>query len=114
MEERLAQAAANGELDAPTLKGKPIADLDRRRPDGWWADQFAARERSHDRREDAQRTVNTARAGFWRCPDLDALRAAVDEANVFIDTANVNLIASDRFPRFEHDDVIDRWRRLRH
>ena len=112
MEERLAQAAANGEFDAPTLKGKPIPDLDRRRPDGWWADQFVARERSHDRREEAQRTVNTARAGFWRCADLDALRMAVDNANELIDTANVNLVASDRIPRFDHDDAIDRWHRL--
>lgn len=113
MEERLAHAAANGELDAPTLKGKPIPDLDRRRPDGWWADQFVARERSHDRREEAQRAVNSARAGFWRCDGLDDLRAAVDSANEFIDAANVNLIASDRLPRFEHDDVIARWHRVR-
>ena len=113
MEERLAQAAANGELDAPTLKGKPIADLDRRRPDGWWADRFVARERSHDRREEAQRTVNTARAGFWRCTDLDRLRVAVDDANELIDAANITLIASDRLPRFDHDDIVDRWHRVR-
>ena len=113
MEERLAQAAANGELDAPTLKGKPIADLDRRRPDGWWAEQFVARERSHDRREDAQRAVNSARARFWRCTDVDALRIAVDHANDLIATANAGLVAADRFAPFDHDDVIDRWRRLR-
>lgn len=113
VEERLARAAANGELDAPTLKGKPIADLDRRRPDGWWADQFVARERSHDRLEEAQRKVNAARSRFWNCPDLDALRVAVDAANDLIDEANGGLIASDRIARFDHVDIRDRWNRLR-
>ena len=51
VEERLANAAASGELDvSPQLKGKPIADLDLTRNQGWWADQFVKRELSHDRR----------------------------------------------------------------
>jgi hypothetical protein len=45
-------------LDPPDrLWGKPIADLDRPRPPGWWADQFVARELSHDRREAARPLV---------------------------------------------------------
>jgi hypothetical protein len=112
-EERLAQAAANGELDAPDrLKGKPIADLDRPRAPGWWADQFVARERSNDRRAAAEKNAAVARAGFWRCGDLETLRASVAEANEAIDHANLDLIEADRLDRFDVDDIIERWRRL--
>lgn len=113
LEERLAQAAANGELDAPErLRGKPIADLDQPRPPGWWADQFVARERSHDRRAVAEKQAAVARAGFWRCDDLDTLRTSVAAANTAIDAANLKLIESDRLERFDLDDVSERWRRL--
>ena len=113
VEERLAQAAANGELDATTLKGKPIADLDRPRPAGWWADQFVARERSHDRRAEAERNAARARTGFWRCTDPDAVRSAVHAANAAIGAANATLIESDRLAPFDADDIVERWRRLR-
>jgi hypothetical protein len=113
VEERLAQAAANGEMDPPErLKGKPIPDLDRPRPEGWWADQLVARERSHDRRADAVREAAAARAGFWRCADLEAVRTSVAAANEAIDRANVNLIESDRLDRFDVDDICTRWREL--
>jgi hypothetical protein len=109
VEERLAQAVANGELDAPDrLKGKPIADLDRPRPAGWWAEQFVARELSH-----AARDAAAARARFWRCDDIEAVRASVAVANAAIDHANVNMIESDRLDRFDVDDVCARWRELR-
>ena len=114
VEERLAQAVANGELDAPDrLKGKPIADLDRPRPAGWWAEQFVARELSHDRREAAARDAAAARARFWRCDDIEAVRASVAVANAAIDHANLNMIESDRLDRFDVDDVFARWQELR-
>jgi len=113
VEERLAQAAANGELDTPDrLKGKPIPDLDRPRAPGWWADQFVARERSHDRRATAESEAAAARTRFWRCEDLDTLRESVTVANEAIDTANLNLIESDRLERFDADDIVARWHRL--
>src|SRR5262249_41193752 len=74
LEERLASAAANGELSAPHLEGKPLPDIDRQRSQGWWAEQFAARELSHDRRERAVVAAAQARAGFWRAASLDELR----------------------------------------
>lgn len=114
VEERLANAAAAGELAAPEhLKGKPIADIDRVRPAGWWAEQFAARELSHDRSQDARRAADAARSRFWRCPDEASLRAAVAEVNGAIDDANRNLIASDRLDHFDVDDVVARWRNVR-
>lgn len=112
VEERLAQAAANGELDAPSLKGKPLPDLDRPRPPGWWADQFVAREKSHDRRADADKAVARARAGFWRCADVAQVRSAVAEANRAIDDANRNLVEADRLEHFDAGDIVARWRRL--
>jgi len=112
-EEHLARAVANGELDvSDRLKGKPIADLDQPRASGWWADQFVARERSHDRRSVAEQEAAVARAQFWRCADLNLLRARVAAANVAIDTANLKLIESDRLARFDVDDIVERWRRV--
>jgi len=113
LEERLAQAAADGELSAPALEGKPIPDLHWERPPGWWAEQFVRRELSHDRRKVAADAAALARARFWRCLDLDELRASVQDANARIERANVNLIETDRLPLFDAGDVIERWRRLR-
>ena len=112
VEERLANAAAGGELDTPELAGKRL-DLDTHRTQGWWADQFTRRELSHDRRRRAEAAAAAARVGFWRASTLDDLRAAVREANEAIVRANINLIETDRLPRFDPADIEDRWRRLR-
>lgn len=113
VEERLAQAARNGDLAAPHLHGKPLDDLDRQRPQGWWAEQFAARELSHDRRARAEAAAATARAGFWRASTVDELTGLVEAANDAIARANVNLIATDRLEPFDAADIEARWRRLR-
>lgn len=112
VEERLAQAARNGELSTPHLEGKPLDDLDRQRPQGWWADRFVARELSHDRREKALAEAASARAGFWRTATLDELHAAVDAANAAIARANVNLLPADQLEPFDAADIEARWRRL--
>jgi len=49
----------------------------------------------------------------WRCDDLGTLRADVAAANVAIDTADLNLVESDRLARFDADDIAERWHRLR-
>jgi hypothetical protein len=113
LEERLARAAADGELDAPALHGRPIADLDRQREPGWWAERFVARERSHDRRQVVEAGAAAARAGFWRAETLDELRRRVDAANAEIVRANASLVEADRLPTFVLPDVEDRWRRVR-
>jgi hypothetical protein len=113
VEERLAQAARDGELSAPHLEGKPLAGLAEQRPPGWWADQFVQRELSHDRRQAAEAAAARARAGFWHATSVDDLRARVREANQAITRANVNLVEPDRLPLFDPADVEARWRRLR-
>lgn len=109
VEERLAQAAAAGELDTPHLKGRPLPDLDRPRSQGWWAEQFVRRELSHDRRVAAEAAAADARAGFWRAADEDELRELVGLANAAIARANVNLIEADRLDPFDWRDVRARW-----
>ena len=113
IEDRLANAAAAGELDTPTLHGQPL-DLDHRRPDGWWADQFARRELSHDRRQVAEQAAARARAGFWRADTVELLRERVGDANRAIARVNINLVADDRLDPFDLHDIEQRWHRLRH
>jgi len=113
VEEQLAQAARNGDLDAPHLHGKPLADLDRQRPQGWWADAFVERELSHDRRARAEAAAATARVGFWQAATVTDLHAAVAAANAAIVRANVNLVPADRLAPFDPADIEARWHRLR-
>lgn len=113
VEERLARAAAAGELDAPHLHGKPLADLDRPRDQGWWAEQFVRRELSHDRRRVAEAAAAEARAGFWRAATEEELRERVRAANVAIVRANLNLVDDDRLDPFDWVDVRDRWLAVR-
>lgn len=112
LEERLAQAARTGELSVPHLEGKPLADLDRQRQQGWWAEQFVARELSHDRRKAAESAAASARAGFWRAESIDELRERVTAANAAIATANLNLVDADRLEPFDAREIESRWRAL--
>ena len=113
LEERLAQAARDGELDVPHLHGKPLPDIDRPREQGWWAEQFVKRELSHDRRATAEAAAAAARAGFWKAESLDDLRHRVGEANAGIVRANINLVAADQLELFDWADVRSRWQTLR-
>lgn len=113
LEERLAKAAADGELDTPHLRGTALPDLDRPREQGWWANRFVERELSHDRRKVAEKVAAAARAGFWRAETVEELREAVAAANAAIVRANVNLIETDRLAPFDVGDIEQRWIRLR-
>lgn len=113
LEERLARAAADGELDTPHLAGKPLPDIDTNRQQGWWAEQFVKRELSHDRRKAAEDAAAEARIGFWRATTLDELRTRVADANEAIAAVNVNLVDADQLPLFDWHDIVTRWRAVR-
>lgn len=112
VEERLANAAAAGELDTPELNGMPL-DLDSHRGQGWWADQFTRRELSHDRRKVAEEAAESAQVAFWRSGDRAELLGLVRDANDAIGRANINLVDADRLPPFDPADIERRWRQLR-
>jgi hypothetical protein len=48
VERQIREAIERGELDTPTLAGKPIEDLDVQRQPGWWAGQYVERELARD------------------------------------------------------------------
>lgn len=109
VEERLANAAASGELDGGPLTGKPLPDIDERRRDGWWAEQFVKRELSHDRRVVALEARAAARAGFWTAASVAELDALVADANAAIAHANINLTDDDQIAPFDPADILRRW-----
>jgi hypothetical protein len=113
LEERLAKAAAEGELDAPHLAGKPLPDIDTQRGQGWWAEQFVRREHSHDRRQAAEGSAAEARAGFWKAASIEELRGLVDAANQAIAAVNINLVPGDQLELFDWNDVANKWRTIR-
>ncbi len=113
LEQRLAAAARDGELDGGPLKGKPIRDLDRQRPAGWWAERFVERELSHDRRLAAEGEARRARAAFWQAGSLDEVEVLVVSANRTLAAANLNLVEADVIELFDVGDILDRWRLLR-
>lgn len=113
VERRLDDAAAAGELDvSERFAGKPIPGLDRRRPDGWWADRFVERERSRGRWQEAVADVARHRAAFWRAVDVNSLVELVGSANSFIADANAKLVDEHRIEPFDTADIMARWRRL--
>lgn len=109
VEDRLAKAAAAGELDGGPLAGKPLPDIDKQRPDGWWAEQFVRRERSHDRREIVVAAVAKARVGFWKATSAKELHDLVARSNEAIVHANINLVEADRVELFDLADIRRRW-----
>jgi hypothetical protein len=113
LEQKLAAAARDGELDGGPLKGKPLPDLDRQRPAGWWAEQFTKRELSHDRRVAAEADAAQARIGFWKSESIDELHELVAAANRAIAAANINLVAADQLDLFVVSEIVDRWRAVR-
>lgn len=111
-ERRIAEARAEGLFDNLPGHGKPIADLDRPRPPGWWAEQFVAKERHESARADVETDVRRAMPGIWRCEDEPAVRSAVAEVNAKI--ADYNRVTSVApLARLDIGETLATWRRLR-
>ena len=100
-----------GLFDGLEGAGRPIRDLDRIRPPGWWAARLASRERSKLRAEDLARDVAAAMPGLWREPDENAVRRRVEHLNARIDDYNAGT-AWERHDRLDSVAIVERWRRL--
>ena len=112
VEQQIAEAIKRGELDTPDrLKGKPL-DLDTQRGDGWWAEQFVQRERSHVLREESLPERATRAAQFWRAGSTAELTALVTGANQWIARLNQRLRPEDALDLFDPREVADTWRSL--
>lgn len=109
---RIAAARKAGLFDNLPGAGKPIADLDRERPPGWWATRAVKSERDLLRYEELQRMITTAMPGLWRLPDEAAVGRRVAELNRAIDDHNV--VAKTRpVDRLQPDEILARWHRVR-
>ena len=110
---RIRDARAAGLFDDLPGAGKPIPDLDRIRPPGWWATQLVKRERSIIKAEELEEELRSAMPGLWRSRSAAAVRAKVDELNLCIDNYN-QITTWDRRTRLDTVDMVRRWERLDH
>ncbi|MEM7276365.1 MAG: DnaJ family domain-containing protein [Actinomycetota bacterium] len=113
---RIREAREAGFFDDLPGAGRPIPDLHLERPPGWWAMRVVAEERDRTRREDLERELSVARAGWWRLPAEESVLQAVARWNESIDDHNrrTDDRAADRLPRLDPAAVIARWRDLAH
>ncbi|MGB8858781.1 MAG: DnaJ family domain-containing protein [Ilumatobacteraceae bacterium] len=113
VEQQIASAIERGELDTPErLRGKPL-DLDTQRGDGWWAEQFVRKERSHLLREESLPQRAALQAKFWHAATLPELTALVTEANRWVAGVNQRLLSADELPLFDPHEAIETWKAVR-
>ena len=70
--------------------GKPIKDIDRVRPPGWWAMRVAATERSKMRAEDLRDEIAAAKPAVWRAATAAEADALIADLNKRIDDYNAH------------------------
>ena len=110
-ERRVAQARADGLFDDLPGAGKPIPDIDRHRPPGWWAQRFVATERRKVRAMELEEELAQAMAPLWRLESADEVAARVAELNETIATYNrITDLATK--PMLDLDETLATWRRL--
>ena len=51
IEQQIAEAIERGEMATPNLAGRALPDIDRQRPDGWWAERYVAEAKASIERE---------------------------------------------------------------
>ena len=100
-----------GLFDGLEGAGRPIRDIDKVRPPGWWATRLATRERSKLRAEELTAAVTAAMPSLWRASDEEAVRRQVGQLNDRIDDYNAGT-AWERHERLDVVRIIEQWRRL--
>lgn len=113
VEQQIAQAMARGEFDDLPGAGRPIADLDRQRQPGWFAENLVRRERSRVLHGDTTDELARRRAAFWRATSIDELRGLVLEANKLIASTNPRLEPDDRLELVDLRSTAATWRSVR-
>ena len=113
VDQAIREAMERGEFDRLPGAGKPLADLDRQRQPGWFAEQLVRREHSRVLHDDTQDDLAARRVAFWRAPSIDELRRLVTEANRAIVAVNGRLEPEHRIAVFDFHDVVATWRTTR-
>jgi len=111
-ERAVEQARRDGLFDDLALHGKPIPDIDRQRPSGWWANQFVAKERSKVKAMQLDDQIRSAMPALWRLTDEPLVRSRVRELNDLIKRYNAATTVAPREP-LDEPTTVATWRRLR-
>lgn len=93
--------------------GKPIADLGRRREEGWWAANFVKTERARIREEELTKRLRQLRYSLRRASDETEVRTLVGEVNAEIQEHNRLSRDLDigEYPEVSVDEELERFRR---
>lgn len=108
---RIEEGRAAGLFDDLPGKGKPIADLGRERPPGWWAARAVRTERDIERRAELTAEIASARPALWRLGTEAEVSAEVARWNERIDTHNRGTTFQP-IDRLDPAATIATWRRL--
>lgn len=101
-----------GLFDGLAGAGKPIKDIDRVRPPGWWAMRVAHTERSKLRFDDLRAEIAAAMPGLWRAATIEEADANIADLNARIDEYNADT-AWNRIERLDAGELRETWARLR-
>ena len=100
-----------GLFDGLAGQGRPIPDLGRIRPPGWWATRLAGRERSKLRAEDLRDELALAMPSLWREPTEADVVARIRALNQRIDDHNAGS-TWEPVDRLDPAVLLGEWRRL--
>lgn len=109
---RIREAQAEGFFDDLAGAGRPIADLDRQRPSGWWAKRTVEHARDTDEAERLRDDIRVTLTAAWRFDSAERVHATVEELNERIATYN-RWTTVERVDPLGPDDIVRRWRDLR-
>lgn len=111
-ERRVERAREDGLFDDLEGAGKPIADIDRHRPSGWWANNFVKKERSKVKAMQLEEEIRNAKPALWRLPTEVDVIERVGELNERIDQYN-RVTTLQPMAALDITETVGQWRRLR-
>lgn len=110
---RIREGRAAGLFDDLPGHGKPLPDLHRERPAGWWAARAVRHERSKLWAERVDDLVAATMPLVWRAGDEAEVEALVGEVNAEI--ADYNRVTTwDRREPLDLEATVSQWWHYRH